>query len=145
VLCLAACRRAPRNDVRRPVPAEAAAHWVRAHASAMEANAETLRACMGGTLPADPAHAPALSRTVCECAEPLSRRAGFGECGRGANFLAFTDSSSWAALVFSPAGPPAVWPNGVEQVQFGQGLIYSTGAEPLGGPWYVLHLDPRLD
>ena len=108
-------------------------------------NAERLRACIGETLPADPAHAPSLSLAACECAAPLSRRAGFGACGRGSNFLAFADSSHRAALVFSPNGPPALWPNGIEQVPFGQGLIYETGAESLGGPWYVLHLNPLVD
>ena len=111
----------------------------------MQPETTALRVCMGKSLPTDPAHAPALSGAVCECAMPLSRRAGFGACGRGANFLAFADSSYWAALVFSPAGPPAVWPDGIEQVPFSQGLIYSMGAEHLGGPWYLLHLNPLVD
>jgi hypothetical protein len=38
-----------------------------------------------------------------------------------------------------------LWPNGIEQVPFGQGLIYENGAESLGGPWYVLHLNPLVD
>jgi hypothetical protein len=100
---------------------------------------------MGATLPADPAPAPSLSIAVCECAAPVSRHAGFGACGRGSNFLAFADFSYWAALVFSPTGPPAVWPNGIEQVPFGQGLFYATGVESLGGPWYLLHLNPFVD
>jgi len=111
----------------------------------MKPNADTLRACMGEMIAAVPAHAPSLGAAVCDCAAPVSRRAGFGACGRGSNFIAFADSTYWAALVFSPAGPPAVWPNGIEQVPFSQGLIYSTGAESLGGPWYLLHLNPFVD
>jgi hypothetical protein len=85
------------------------------------------------------------SRSLFECTTPLSRRAGFGACGRGSNFLAFADASHWAALVFSPIGPPAVWPNSIEQVPFGQGLIYKTGVDSLGGLWYLLHLNSLMD
>jgi hypothetical protein len=74
-LCFGACRPAPPDAAARqvrahtaamqpPTLADAAALWVRAHASVMLPNAESLRACMGETLPADPAHAPSLSLAV---------------------------------------------------------------------------------
>jgi hypothetical protein len=145
MLCALSCRAAPAAHGLGAEQADAGARWVRAHASAMQSDAKALRACMGDSLPADPAHAPSLGLTVCECAAPLTRNAGFGACGRGSNFIALADSTYWAALVFSPDGPPALWPHGIEQVPFGQGLIYSTGADPLGGPWYILHLNPLVD
>lgn len=126
-------------------PGEAAARRVRTHAAVLAREADALRACLGDTLPADPVHAPVLGPRVCECAAPVVQHTEFGACGRGANFLAFADSSGWAALVFAPAGPPAIWPHGQEQIPFGRGVLYATGVESLGGPWYLLYLNPTVD
>lgn len=135
LLWLAACGRDPEAVAERRV---------RALAPAMQAATETLRACVG-QLPADSAAAPPLPASVCECAAHVGEAARFRACGRGQNFIAFVDSTGWAALAFSPAGPPAVWPVGDEDLLVGRAALYMAGADPLGGPWYLLHLNPTVD